>query len=143
MTDDDARAIMTRTRPTGTGPRAVALAQAVARVETRYARGWRCPAMIGSFNWGAIHSRDDGAPCTDHDAAGRPYTARFARYASDVAGASALWEQLWRRAPVRRVLMDDALDVDGLARAMRVTGYFEAPAEHYARMLRAALREIV
>lgn len=142
MTDDDARAIMTRTRPTGTGPRAVALAQAVARIETRYGRGWTCPGMIDSHNWGAIHARD-GASCLDHDASGRPYTARFARYASDLAGAGALWAQLWRRAPVRRVLMDDALDAEGLARAMRVTGYFEASSDHYARMLRAALREIV
>ena len=143
MTHDEAHAIIVRTRPPGAGPRAARLVQAVALHETGYGRGWSrsCPAMLNSHNWGAIQGRP-GAMCRDTHADGSPYHASYRIYPSDDAGAADLWRELWRRPGVRRVLLDDSLDVPGLAAAMRASGYFEAALHRYAAALALALRRM-
>jgi hypothetical protein len=80
--------------------------------------------------------------CGDTHEDGSRYVARYRRYADDEAGAVDLWRELWRRPAVRRVLMDDRLDVDSLARAMKATKYFEAPVSRYIWALRGALATI-
>lgn len=149
MSHAEAYAILRATAPRDAsglkvGPRATRLAQAVALHESGYGSGWSrsCPEAAGSHNWGAIQG-SPGVICSDTHADGTPYTAPYRVYASDEAGAAGLWHELWRRAPVRRVLMDDALDVSGLARAMHQTGYFEATERSYTKALRNALARIL
>lgn len=143
MNHKTANAILTATRPRDAGPRAVLLAQAVALHETGYGGGWArsCPELVGGHNWGAVQGTP-GAICGDTHADGSSYRTSYRRYPSDEAGAAGLWHELWKRPAVRRVLMDDALDVDGLATAMRAEGYYEATRASYTVALRRALDTI-
>lgn len=140
----EAAEIIRATAPAWAGPRARRLVQAVAWMETNYGHGWAwskagCPELQTGHNWGAIQG-EPGVLCTDTDANGRPYQARYRIYASDEEGAAALWAQMVRRPVVVQVLRDDALDAVGMARAMSAPpGYFELPVSRYAKALRGAL----
>ena len=133
----------TRPMPCLIGPRAIKLAQAVALHESSYGDGWddACPAMVGSFNMGAIRG-SPGHVCEDSHADGSSFTQSYRVYPSAEAGAAALWHELWRRPAVRRVLMDNALDVRSLAKAMRASGYFEQAESIYVKALQNAVKKI-
>lgn len=120
------------------------MVQAVGRHETGYGRGWArsCPAMAQSHNWGAIQG-SPGAMCRDTHEDGSAYHASYRIYPTDEAGAADLWRELARRPYVRRVLSDDSLDVSGLARAMRASGYYEATERSYAAALARSLDAIL
>lgn len=143
MSHAAAHAVLLATRPPEAGPRAVRLVQAVALHETGYGQGWArsCPGLVGGHNWGAIQGQP-GAVCGDTHADGTRYQASYKRYPSDEAGAADLWRELWRRPGVRRVLLDDSLDVEGLAAAMHASRYMEASVSSYTKALRLALDTI-
>jgi hypothetical protein len=106
---------------------AVQLAQAVARAETFYGRGWTAqPAMVGSHNWGSVHQ---GAPlpdgtcppggmlAEDTDQAGTRRGVCFKVYDSDEAGAADLLRQLAAR-PRVVAAMRAGRGTDGAAAAL-------------------------
>ena len=145
MSHAEATALFRATRPERCvlGERAILLAQAVALHESGYGSGWgrSCPEMVGSWNMGAIQG-SPGAICGDSHADGSRYTARYRIYPSAEAGAAGLWHELWRRPGVRRVLLDNSLDVRGMAKAMRASGYFEATESSYVKALQNAVERI-
>jgi hypothetical protein len=110
--------------------------QAIGRHESHY--GWpsaeKDPAWQGSHNWGAIQvakpTADNSFAHIDHDAHGKEYIGYFRKYPTDEAGASDLLRELYRRPEVRAVI--DSGSATSVANAMRLSGYFEAPASGYA-----------
>lgn len=101
-------------------------AQAVARGETYYGKGWK-NACKGSHNWGAVQSTDaTGCAATDThpDANGgsTPYAARFRVYATDDDGA-ADFLRILLRGDVPAAL--EAGDAHAIAAAMHANGYYE------------------
>lgn len=113
-------------------------AQAIGRFEGGYGKGWGASGN-GSHNWGAIqcgHTAPCGPGCFeygDSHADGTGYRGCFRRYPSAVAGAGGLLHELYRRDGVPEAMRDG--DATRIASAMRATGYFEAPADKYARAI--------
>lgn len=118
--------------------------QAVAHLESSYG--------ATANNWGSIQSGSE-PPCpdgtielTDTHEDGTPYQWCYKAYPSPQAGAEDLVRELYRRKGVPSALRTGSgLDV---AKAMRATGYFEAPANRYgagiterARLIASALNE--
>ena len=130
-------------KPPWAGPRAVKLVQAVSLHETGYGSGWgrSCPAMVDSYNLGAIQGRP-GALCGDSHADGSRYQAYYRRYENYEQGARALWNVLTKTVDERAILQDDSLNYAGMAWAMRRAGYYEAPESTYRTALRNALTSI-
>lgn len=94
-------------------------------------------AFGGANNWGAIQC-GHGPPCHancvevgDTHADGSGYQWCYRRYPTPTAGASDLVRELYRRELVPESLR--AGDAQATAKHMRATGYFEAPADKYAR----------
>lgn len=149
MTDADAMATLheaARGLGLPLGRRALLLVQSQARGESGYGSATfkGCVTRQPKNNWGSIHG-EPGVACTDTNERGEPYVVTFRDFESPLAGASALLGLLWRRPSVRRVLLDDSLDVDAFAGALRRRepwGYYEAPEAVYAAMLRRNLRAI-
>jgi hypothetical protein len=110
--------------------------QAVARFEGGYGLGWPSSVQPPPHNWGAIqcgHTAPCGAGCFEHGdshADGSSYRGCFRRYPTPVDGAADLLRELYRRPGVPEAMR--AGDPAAIARAMRVSGYFEAPASRYA-----------
>ena len=107
---------------------------AIGRFEGRYGE-----ALGGANNWGAVQC---GArpPCppgcaefTDRDAEGNPYQACFRIYASHAHGAADMLREVYRRPGVPEAMR--AGNATLVAERMRAGGYFEAPAELYARLI--------
>lgn len=115
-------------------------AQAVGRFEGRYG-DW---AAVN--NWGALqcHRRPPcGAGCVehiDHHADGSAYQGCYKTYGTPLEGASDLLHELQRRPGVAAAMR--AGNLTRMAAAMRASGYFEAPADAYARRLEDNARSI-
>lgn len=112
------------------------VAQAIARFEGGYGLGWPSSIQPPPHNWGAIqcrHKAPCGPGCFEHGdshADGTKYRGCFRRYPNRTAGAAAFLHQLYRRPGVPEAMRRG--DAVGTAKAMRATGYFEAPADRYA-----------
>lgn len=124
-----ARGVLRRVWPASTlpaSPTALQAAQAVARGETYYGRGWK-NACTGSRNWGALQSTD-GTGCAATDThptasgASVPYAARFRVYDTDDAGAADFLRVLLRGGVSAALAAGDA---QAIAAAMHANGYFE------------------
>jgi hypothetical protein len=92
-------------------------------------------------NWGSVQvghgppCGDDSVELTDTHEDGTPYQWCYRAYSTPQAGAEGLIKELYRRKGV-----PDALRTGSgreIARAMRATGYFEAPAELYGKGIEA------
>ncbi len=119
--------------------------QAVTRFEGGYGGGWK-GAGVGSNNWGAVQC-GHYAPCAagcfeygDTHADGKKYRGCFRIYASPAEGAADVVRELYRRDGVPEGLR--AGDATRIAERMRATGYFEAPADRYAKAIETHAAEI-
>ena len=136
MTDSEARAVLLQAfAARGISPSLAELqgVGAIGRFEGRYGSGFG----PGVNNWGAIQCQQrppcDPTKCVEHidtHADGSTYGACFRRYPTPVDGAADLIRELYRRPGVPEAMR--AGDASAVARAMRATGYFEAPESQYA-----------
>lgn len=119
-------------------------AQAVARGESHYGRGWK-DAGVGSHNWGAVQAGrppcnpDTAFPYGDTHEDGEPYAACFRRYPSDVDGAAHFQAILWR-ANTRAEA--NAGNIDGFSKAMRANRYYELRQDLHTKALTRNLQVI-
>jgi hypothetical protein len=122
-------------------PTELQIAGAIARGEGYYGRAVyydRGSPIRDTNNWGAVQALSrppcpaDAFEATDHHADGTEYQACFRRYATPEEGARDFVRNLatGRRSSVAPLLRSG--DVDAVARAMRVGGYFELAADKYA-----------
>lgn len=108
--------------------------QAVSWIETNYGQGWKPPGT-GSHNMGAIttaspvEGRDFryGDSHRIPDGPVEPYVTWFRGYASDDEGARDLVRKLYRDRPGVLEAASNA-DLEGVAREMRETTYYEGVA---------------
>jgi hypothetical protein len=137
MADSEARAVLIAAfAQRGIAPNlhATQAVQAIGRFEGNY--GY---AFGGANNWGAVQCTSP-PPCpptcvelTDTHADGTKYQWCYRRYPTPVDGAADLVRELYRRDGVPEAL---ALgDARLIAERMRAAGYFEAPAERYAKTI--------
>ncbi len=125
------------------------LAQGVACVETGstyddtfYVNRVTGEQIRGTHNWGAIHCRDN-PPCSSGCFEATDVGQRcFVRYSSADQGAQQLVRTLYsgRRASVLSAAT--AGSVEGVAQAMKNTGYYTAPLTDYTDSLRSCVERI-